>query len=526
MKSDNKNFIIAIILTMGFLLLWNVFVVNKYAPSKTIDGQSVSTPNSPPPPVVTQLSNIDKPIVKSATSLQEIALVGKNEMVTISNQGGVVTSWIYKESKNSIQLIVPKTTPLALFPELLYAIEKVSDSEVILTAVHPGGFNVIKRLKLSSEPPFHQLSISFNNISETPVVAKGDLTWIGGIDQHIVSEPYDEKQDSTTMMENRAVGLATQVRSWTIPGFFSKSSFEQTSAGPFSWVGVDNSPFLVSFIPVDSTIDNIFVQGKKKTPTNLSIPIHANLNPKESKTVHFQLYVGPKSFEELKKLPYHLDKSIDFGFFGLIAKLLLGTLHFFYKWTGNFGWAIIIVTLLIQFLMIPLTKKNFHHAARMKELQPQLKKLQDQFKGDPKRMQIETMNLYRKQGMKFMGMEGCLPIILQIPVFFAFYSALRVAYELRGAPWMLWIQDLSKADPYYVLPILMGIGMFFQQKMSNATIDPAQAKVMMFMPIIFTFMFFAMPSGLCLYWVVNSLVTIVIQQFFKWRQSQISAQPA
>jgi YidC/Oxa1 family membrane protein insertase len=153
----------------------------------------------------------------------------------------------------------------------------------------------------------------------------------------------------------------------------------------------------------------------------------------------------------------------------------------------------------------------------MKELQPQVKQLQEQLKNDPKRMQIEMMNLYRKNGMKFMGMEGCFPMLLQIPVFFAFYTTLRLAYELRGASW-LWIPDLGVHDPIYALPILMGIGMFLQQRATTVAADPAQAKVMMFMPVIMTFMFLKLPAGLVLYWTVNSLCTIVIQKILQWRQ--------
>jgi YidC/Oxa1 family membrane protein insertase len=206
-----------------------------------------------------------------------------------------------------------------------------------------------------------------------------------------------------------------------------------------------------------------------------------------------------------------LVKSVDFGMFGVIAKVLLWGLRYFHSLTNNYGWAIIILTFYIQFLLLPLTIKNYRHSNRMRELQPHIKKLQDQFKSDPKRLQAETFNLYKRHGMKFMGMEGCFPILLQIPVFIAFYATLRAAYELRGAPWIFWIKDLGVYDPYYVLPILMGVGMFLQQKMTSVATDPAQARMMYMMPFIFTFMFFKLPAGLVLYWCVNSMTTIVIQ---------------
>jgi YidC/Oxa1 family membrane protein insertase len=182
--------------------------------------------------------------------------------------------------------------------------------------------------------------------------------------------------------------------------------------------------------------------------------------------------------------------------------------------THNYGWAIVVLTMIIQVIVFPLTRKNFEHAARMRELQPQLKKLQDQFKNDPKRMQVETFNLYKKNGMRFMGMEGCFPMLLQIPIFIALYNTLRSVYELRGAPWIFWIKDLSAHDPYYVLPIIMGAGMMAQQKLTTAPADKAQAQMMMFMPIIFTFMFLKLPAGLVLYWCINSIMSIMIQRLF------------
>ncbi len=228
--------------------------------------------------------------------------------------------------------------------------------------------------------------------------------------------------------------------------------------------------------------------------------------------------MGPKKYADLLTYGHNLDKAVDFGFFGVIAKVLLKTLIFFQKLTGNFGWAIILLTICIQVLVLPLTRKNLQHSLRMKELQPQLKKLQEQFKSDPKRLQIETLNLYKRNGMRFMGMEGCFPMLLQIPIFFAFYATLNNAYELRGAPWILWIKDLGVHDPYYVLPILMGGGMLLQQKMTTAPADPAQARMMLIMPVMFTFMFLKLPAGLVLYWVVNSLVTIAVQQIMGWQK--------
>ena len=147
----------------------------------------------------------------------------------------------------------------------------------------------------------------------------------------------------------------------------------------------------------------------------------------------------------------------------------------------------------------------------MKAVQPQMKRLQELYKNDARRLNVEMMELYKRHGLRFMGLEGCLPVFIQMPVFFALYNALRSTYELRHAPWIGWIKDLSLHDPFYVLPVLMGAGMFFQQKMSMASMDPSQRQIMYIMPVMFTFFFLKMPSGLVLYWLTSSLLGILVQ---------------
>jgi len=165
-----------------------------------------------------------------------------------------------------------------------------------------------------------------------------------------------------------------------------------------------------------------------------------------------------------------------------------------------------MMTLLLQILVFPLTLKSLKAAAAMKKLQPLMKELQTKYKADPQRMNVELMNLYKTQGVN--PLSGCLPMILQLPIFWALFTTLRNAYEIHGAPWIFWIHDLSMKDPYYVLPVLMGLGMLLQQKMTATATDPAQAKMMMFMPVIFTFMFLKFPAGLVLYWLVNNILTV------------------
>jgi YidC/Oxa1 family membrane protein insertase len=176
---------------------------------------------------------------------------------------------------------------------------------------------------------------------------------------------------------------------------------------------------------------------------------------------------------------------------------------------GNWGWSIIALTLCLQVLLMPLTYKSLKAAASMRKVQPEIAKLQARYKDDPTRLNTEMMALYKTAGANPLG--GCLPMLLQMPIFVALYNALRSSWELHGAGWMFWIHDLSAKDPFYVLPVVMGGLMFLQSKLNPPAGDPAQQQMMMFMPLIFTFMFLKFPAGLVLYWLTNSLVSTVLQ---------------
>jgi YidC/Oxa1 family membrane protein insertase len=224
----------------------------------------------------------------------------------------------------------------------------------------------------------------------------------------------------------------------------------------------------------------------------------------------FFLYAGPKEHDRLVKLNHGLEYIIDYGFFSIIARPLFWVLKFFHSFLGNYGWAIILLTIVVRLPFIPIVSRGQKSMRRLQEIQPKMNEIREKYKKDPQRMQQEMMGLYKKHKVNPMG--GCLPMVLQIPVFFALYKVLLISIELRGAPFMLWITDLSAKDPYYILPVVMGITMVIQQKMTPSTMDPKQQKMMMLMPIVFTFMFLNFASGLVLYWLVNNLLSIA-QQF-------------
>jgi YidC/Oxa1 family membrane protein insertase len=224
-----------------------------------------------------------------------------------------------------------------------------------------------------------------------------------------------------------------------------------------------------------------------------------------------------------------LAKSVDFGWFDVLAKPMLWLLNFFHQYSGNYGVAIILLTVLIKLVFWPITQKGMKSMKNMQKLQPKIAKLKERCKDDPAKMNQEMMALYKTYKVNPVG--GCLPMLIQIPFFFALYQVLLAAIELRHAPFMLWINDLSAPDrlwigfdiPYLhgipVLTLLMGASMFFQQKMSPTTADPAQARIMQFLPIVFTVMFINFASGLVLYWLINNLLSI-LQQYLINRQNK------
>lgn len=223
-------------------------------------------------------------------------------------------------------------------------------------------------------------------------------------------------------------------------------------------------------------------------------------------------YIGVKELKILNSIDKELGDIVEYGWFTFIAKPIFILLSFLYSLIGNWGWAIVATTLIIRTILFPLTYKGMVSMTKMKELSPKIKELQKKYKGEPQKLNAHTMELYKKHGANPMG--GCLPMILQIPIFFALYRVLQNSAELQSAPWILWIHDLSVKDPYFILPVLMGITMFLQQHITPNTIqDPTQAKIMKYLPVIFTFFFMTFPAGLTLYWFVNNLFSIA-QQYY------------
>jgi len=268
------------------------------------------------------------------------------------------------------------------------------------------------------------------------------------------------------------------------------------------WIAEEDKYFFSSIVPLDQA--QVFEARAWKIQDSPLIALQ--MKPGNNS---FIVYAGPKEYNRLQGLNVGLEHVIDFGFFSILARPLFWILKFFYRFLGNYGWAIVLLTIIVRIPFIPLINKSQTSMKKMQELQPKLTELRERYKNDPQKMQKETLEMYKKYKVNPMG--GCLPMLLQIPVFFALYKVLMIAIELRGAPFMFWVTDLSAKDPYYILPIVMGITMVIQQKMTPTSLDPKQNKLMMLMPVIFTFMFLNFASGLVLYWLVNNILSIIQQ---------------
>ncbi len=261
--------------------------------------------------------------------------------------------------------------------------------------------------------------------------------------------------------------------------------------------------YTTSFYNLKGGLDVYISKDKDKNPL-------AFVKGKQNYTING--YIGVKELKILNSINKEMGDIVEYGWFTFIARPVFLLLSFLHSILGNWGWAIIATTLIIRIILFPLTYKGMVSMTKMKELSPKIKELQRKYKGDPQKLNAHTMELYKKHGANPLG--GCLPMILQIPVFFALYRVLQNSAELQSAPWILWIHDLSTKDPYYILPILMGATMFWQQHISpNSVQDPTQAKIMKYLPVIFTFFFMTFPAGLTLYWFVNNLFSIV-QQYY------------
>ena len=307
---------------------------------------------------------------------------------------------------------------------------------------------------------------------------------------------------------------------------FQKLTFDTIGSGKDShatksdngWIAMIQHYFVSAFVPPEKASREIFT---KKMENNLfavgNILPMGTIAPGATVSMDTRLYSGPQESATLEKIAPGLDLVKDYGWLTIVAKPIFWLMTQIHGILGNWGWTIIVLTILIKLAFFPLSAASYRSMAKMKLVTPRMTAIRERHKGDPTKMNQAMMELYKTEKINPLG--GCLPIVVQIPVFIALYWVLLASVEMRNAPWLGWIHDLASPDPFYILPVLMAVSMFIQTKLNPTPPDPVQAKVMMFMPIIFSVMFFFFPSGLVLYWVVNNILSIT-QQWFITRNLQ------
>jgi YidC/Oxa1 family membrane protein insertase len=302
-------------------------------------------------------------------------------------------------------------------------------------------------------------------------------------------------------------------------GRYEKLSFEDMADRPMDrdveggWISVIQHYFLSAWVPFEDEVNQFYtrVVGTGTRPEHIiGMRSEAQTVPPGAETTFStRFWVGPKLQEDLKAVTNGLELTVDYGILSFLAKPLFWVLDLIHDFVGNWGWAIIILTILIKLAFYKLSETSYRSMAKMRAVQPKMMALKERFGDDKQRMNQALMELYKKEKINPLG--GCLPIVVQIPVFIALYWVLLESVEMRQAPWFLWIQDLSTRDPYFVLPLLMGATMIAQYKLNPAPMDPVQQKLMMGLPVVFTVFFAFFPAGLVLYWFVNNMLSIAQQ---------------
>ena len=494
------------------------------APTKNIPG-TIALPKHTKPAMEGKQVIVDTPYYKA----------------TFSSRGGVLKSFLLKKYRETIDMKSPPKELVRvkdrLFSPLLtefldhrntglaYANFTPDRQELRLSKndksgnvrfswESPEGIKVTKVFTFYPESYLFDMEIGIVNESQKP--------FSDSLVLNVFNMPYQSEESRYN--KNEISVLKTKKLLHFNEKKILKSSPKIT--GPFEWLGYENNYFISALIPKEiegySALINVMNENTKLVRVAFVTP-QIDLASREKTKFGLRFFVGPKDLNVLKKVNYDLAKSINFGWFDIIAKPLLWSMDFTNRYVHNYGIAIIIVTVIIKILFWPLTHKSYQSMKTMKKLQPKMAAMREKYKDDKEKLNKELMGLYKTYKVNPVG--GCLPMVLQIPVFFALYRMLYGAIELRHAPFWLWINDLSAPDrlsigfniPYLgglpVLTILMGVSMFIQQKMTPTGGDPRQEKLMLMMPVVFTVFFVNFPSGLVLYWLVNNILSIG-QQYF------------
>lgn len=526
-------------------------------PPATPESAVPSTSQSPPPSGVSptnepsSLPGSEIPAAKSAmepgqrrvtdavpTAAETVEVDTNLYRAKFSTRGAVMTSWELKRYRSSsdnqpaVQLVrqggkfagplAVITDDTALTNELSDGLYSVEQDFTILDQTHPDG----------------HVTFSYVN-AERGVRLEKRLTFHA--DRYVVDIAVRESGIDGSV--NVALGTNFGIVEWgdgfigligsasLVDGKVEKETPDSESErkGAVQWAALQDKYFLSVLIPQQSTSVSVKKEGEKLVSTAVRMPVMSS-----GTTLGLQLYAGPKEYDTLRSLQIGLEETIDFGWFifgswsvvKAVAKPIFYVLRFINDYTHNFGVTIILLTVAIKMLFVPLQYKSYKSMKQMQVIQPKVLAIQEKFKDDRDRLNKELIKLYRDHKVNPVG--GCLPMVLQMPVFVALFNILYMTIDLRQAPLGLWISDLSVQDPYYVLPIIMGVTMVIQQKITPTTMDPTQAKIMLMLPAFMTFLFINFPAGLVLYWLTNNTLTIgqqVVTDRFIFRNRSVLSVP-
>jgi YidC/Oxa1 family membrane protein insertase len=542
-----KRTILAFALSFLVLILWSFLfnpskdqVSKKGEPPETVAPKTVSqSPEtaSAPHAGISKAPEKTKFQVAPETDEKEVVVDTPLYRAVLTNAGPTIKSFKLKEYRESVE---PNSPPIELInldnktsdfliisfdgvfadrsKKPIYQVEhqKIrleSDSspkDLIFRTTTPGGISVSQSFRFY--PNQYRIDLHIDVINQSGEMVTGAfVTDIKALPPE-GKKSYYSYVGLVLLLDDKLKQLKTK-----------KVSEENALSGQVDWMAYEDSFFISAVIP--DTPSKASFKGRLLPSGILEgtyMPPSISLHPSEQVSSSYTLYLGPRELGILKQLGKNLERAITFGWTDIIAKPLLYLLRFFNQYINNYGVSIILLTILIKILFWPLTHKSYKSMKEMQKLQPRMAKLREKYKNNKAQLNKEMMGLYKTYKVNPMG--GCLPMIIQLPVFFALFRILGSAIELRQAPFMLWINDLSAPDrlfsfpfsiplmsPPYGIPVLtllMGASMFLQQKMTPTPGDPMQAKIMMFLPLIFTFMFINFPSGLVLYWLVNNLLSI------------------
>ena len=403
----------------------------------------------------------------------------------------------------------------------LRLLESGERGEITFSKNLDNGLKIMKHFKFTSDQYLINLEAEVQNPTQKEIRSQLGLEWIGEVElARLAKEDNKDFGLKYSLLRNQKVEkkeFGSASTSGCVPscGAQKKTTiepFEITEKGEIKWFSFGGEYFTALLIPPQSKDVTLSVKGSEKDLLKadvISPPL--SIPPREKVDVSYRIYLGPMDENHLKALGVEAEKLVDFGIFTIVAKPLLWFLRLTNKVTGNFGIDIIILSILIKIIFLPLTQISMKSMKEMQKVQPEMNRLKEQYKNDKARLQQEIMLLYKRR--KINPMSGCLPMLIQIPVFIALYNALQNGIEMRHAHFFLWITDLSAKDPIYITPLIMGATMVLQQKMTPTAADPTQAKMFLLMPVMFTFLFLNFPSGLVLYWLVNNVLSIAHQYY-------------